>query len=757
MNIRNLLFVFISAISFNSILATEYYFSNSGDDSNNGLSPVYPMKSLSKLNSLMFKLRPGDAVLFERGNIFYGQININASGDENNPIVFGAYGNGRNPVISGSVPVNNWSIYKGNIYKSYVKSLVRDLFVNGERMTLARFPNSGYLRIDRPFKNPNTGFMDRDLNQANGYWDSSNVRIRTENWAYEHVFVSNFKNGSLTFSKPSYYSAKEDWGYYLDNCFDQLDMESEWYYDKYSNENNNLYLYAPNSSNPNTLNVQAGIFDCAFFSAIELTDIVIQDFEFQNQNIGGVYLAKKKSNVTINNCTFTGQNAYGIVIPSGSENISINNCRFYNINGKAIYILATNKTSATNNIFINIGMIPGYGTTGDAFPMSGVIIFGNNNRISGNYINMVGHNGINCIGTGNIIEKNILKNILMLLNDGGAIKCYGEQTNNCVWNNNFIFNVPGNLETTDNKNKVTIALGIYLDELANNMSILNNTITGSGSAAIGTNAGFDNIFKFNNCLDNAIGATFYQNKILCKNNTFENNFLFCNNEDQIAILNQSYYKSNVPGIFDNNHYYNSFFYNIFWNMENNIVRDMNIDGWRKFVRSDENSVQIDDKSTVSSKLFCNMSNDSATIILNQGINYKDKNLNNVYASISLQPWTSQILFADSKIDNFPEINIAGGPLIFNLNIIKRSDPLWFNITGNNLLDQITVTAPSGFLISFRNDIDFTNSLTFYPENGIADRIVYAIFDPSENMKYYDFITVESENVSSKIKITGVTN
>lgn len=163
--LRNLLFIIISVLGYNSLFATDYYFLNSGEDSNNGLSPVYPMKSVSKLNSLMFKLKPGDAVLFERGSIFYGQININASGDGNNPNVFGAYGSGRNPVISGSVPLTNWSVYKGNIYNSDISGIVKNISVNGKQMILARYPNSGFLTIDRTLSNPKTGFTDNRLNQ----------------------------------------------------------------------------------------------------------------------------------------------------------------------------------------------------------------------------------------------------------------------------------------------------------------------------------------------------------------------------------------------------------------------------------------------------------------------------------------------------------------------------------------------------------------------------------------------------------------
>jgi len=702
----------------------------------------------------MYLLKPGDVVLFERGSIFYGQVVINASGDDSNPITFGAYGKGKNPIISGSIPLKNWSVYKGNIYNAFVNSEIRNFFVNGEQMTLARYPNSGYLRIDAPYSEANKGFTDKELDQPDGYWDGSNVRIRTENWAYEHVPIQSFKNRSVTFSKPLYYTARKGWGYYLDNNINQIDMEKEWFYDK-NNKNENLYFYAPNGKDPNQQNIQGTVSDCGFFTVKEMTNLVIQDLEFRNQFIAGIYFANAQTKVRINNCTFRSQNELGIYFPGESKNIVINNCRFYNINGKALYLINTKNSVISDNIFQNTGMIPGYGSTGDAFPMSAVLAFGNQINISGNYINGVGHNGINCMGPGNIIEKNVVKNTLMLLNDGGAFKCYGEFSNTSEWKNNFIYNVRGNLESTDNYNDLKIALGFYLDELSNNMIISNNTITGCGLAGMGTNSGFNNTFEFNTCYSNSIGATFYQNKILCRDNKFNNNILFGTNEDMSAILINSVYRSSIPGTFDNNLYLNPFSNNIFQVMENNIISEYNFEKWKRFVKSDAGSNVIVNQDLTNSKLFSNMSDDSLKIILSSEFNYVDLNNNSVIGSVTINPWSSVILTADKDISNQPEMNIAGGPLDFNSESESSpAYPLWFNIMGNNLQNPILITAPDGFEISLKDDSEYSNSISLNPEIGSVDKMIFVKFVPYESKRYYDFISVKSGNTENKIKVTG---
>jgi hypothetical protein len=78
---------------------TDYHFSNTGEDTNDG-NAANPFKTISKLNSL--SLVPGDKILFKKGDTFIGQIVVANSGIENLPIVFDSYGDGNLPILSGS-------------------------------------------------------------------------------------------------------------------------------------------------------------------------------------------------------------------------------------------------------------------------------------------------------------------------------------------------------------------------------------------------------------------------------------------------------------------------------------------------------------------------------------------------------------------------------------------------------------------------------------------------------------------------------
>jgi len=101
--------------------ATIYYVSATGSDANSGTSTSTPWCSLTKLNN--FTPKPGDQILFKRGDTWHGTIIVKASGTNSSPIVYGAWGDGINPVISGFVTLSGWNNEGNGIYS---KTLTAD-------------------------------------------------------------------------------------------------------------------------------------------------------------------------------------------------------------------------------------------------------------------------------------------------------------------------------------------------------------------------------------------------------------------------------------------------------------------------------------------------------------------------------------------------------------------------------------------------------------------------------------------------------
>ena len=77
-----------------SVSGKTYYVSSSGKSSNNGLSASSPKDSYASVRDL---LKEGDAVLFNRGDIFRGQLVLKSG------VTYGAYGEGIKPRFYGSV------------------------------------------------------------------------------------------------------------------------------------------------------------------------------------------------------------------------------------------------------------------------------------------------------------------------------------------------------------------------------------------------------------------------------------------------------------------------------------------------------------------------------------------------------------------------------------------------------------------------------------------------------------------------------
>lgn len=104
------LFILNIILSLSIFGQTTYYISNSlGNDQNNGKSQDKPIKTLNKLASIKFF--PGDKILFKSDDIWFNStLEINDSGNKNNPILFSSYGSGDKPIISSRSLLENWQL-----------------------------------------------------------------------------------------------------------------------------------------------------------------------------------------------------------------------------------------------------------------------------------------------------------------------------------------------------------------------------------------------------------------------------------------------------------------------------------------------------------------------------------------------------------------------------------------------------------------------------------------------------------------------
>jgi Right handed beta helix region len=540
--------------------ATVYYVAPNGNDANNGTSSSTPWRTIARVNQSTYALQPGDQILFKSGGTYRGQLIVGSDGTSSQPIRVGAYGSGDAPILSGSELVTNWTVHQGNIWKANAPAGMKHLYVNGALQTIARYPNTGWLRNDQGGP---TSIYDNALSQANGYWNGAEVVVRSSNWSYDVATITNYTSKTLTFPTIYYDLTTYDWGYFLRNKLSELDMAGEYYFDPISGQ---VYLWAPANANPNTLTIEASAHDigCAVFYPY----VVVEDLAFKHYRVVGLRL-DNVHHCIVRSCTFS--DLFAAIGTYGNSNLLEANTitRTY---GNAVMILDDN-TTFQDNVMTDISMVPGLGESNWGY--IGVRAYGMGNKVLRNTLNTIGYIGINVYDDA-LVENNYVENALALLNDGCAIGF--DESDGCIIRDNIIVGVQGNLESSAPNSPVyhPFAHGIYSGNLSvRYTSVINNTVAdcrGSGLHLDHTmlsegNVVSDNVF-FNN--ETQISISDFSNNwgpgavapyyVPQYEQTFSGNVFFSLRADQLCMLQYHVYSPQWTdfGDYSNNYYYNPY-------------------------------------------------------------------------------------------------------------------------------------------------------------------------------------------------------
>src|ERR1035437_8834850 len=213
--------------------ATNYYFSVTGNDANNGTSTSTPWQTVSKFNSVSgyTQKNPGDSLLFKRGDTFYGSLRIGSSGSSGSPIVIGAYGTGSKPVITGFTTVSAWTNLGSNIWESIaaVSTLAtcNMVTINGVNTPMGRYPNTGYLTFQ---SHSGTTSITSSSLTGTPNWTGAALVVRTNQFILDRTIITSQSGGTLTYSPALAYTPTDGFGYFIQNDSRTLDTANDWYY-----------------------------------------------------------------------------------------------------------------------------------------------------------------------------------------------------------------------------------------------------------------------------------------------------------------------------------------------------------------------------------------------------------------------------------------------------------------------------------------------------------------------------------------------
>ncbi|MFT4304919.1 MAG: LamG-like jellyroll fold domain-containing protein, partial [Candidatus Woesearchaeota archaeon] len=582
----------------------KYYVDNiQGNDNNNGLTPETAWKTLTKVSNTNFN--PGDKILLKRGQTFYDEtLIVSSSGSTSHPITYGAYGEGEKPIINPSTQISGFELHEGNIYKTNIDvGLNFDyVFVGNERIDIARHPNNNYLFPSQEADNRISLFDHGEFSPEQLI--GANIHLRSEPW---HLDVRKIVDYDVSSNKISLNSEihqnsqsniQPRDGYFLSNKYWMLDQPGEWYYDSETGE---LYIWSPNSLNPDTLGVRITINNYGM-NAHTKENINIKNLTFKKTNKYGLYFYRTQG-INIDNILVkeSGNDAVFFYSKYSHSDIfsSITNSYFLNSSRDGIRVSNHNNVYLINNTIINsaLNSLPVKGYAG-LFINSDNVLAENNDILNSNYI------GIRYSGNNITLRKNYINNSCMILADCGGIYTSGESTNYVTIENNIIENTLSNFTGT----RITSNKGIYLDDKSLNTTIRNNVILNSHRNSIFLhnsryNTIYNNLaFKSEIPLRYGEGHPMYPEITsgYLNGNNIINNIFISTNPNYETIRQQSYFDLIDFGFQDNNYYYSypeHRFLNFRENTKNSslyINRVYTLNEWRNFKNEDHNSVNIND-------------------------------------------------------------------------------------------------------------------------------------------------------------------
>jgi hypothetical protein len=384
-----------------------------------------------------------------------------------------------------------------------------ELFFKGKRMTPARWPNSGWLRIadvpqtgerrlneglDREKRfdgvpvGRHYGRIKYDGNRAT-LWSAENEIYLHGYWtwdwsdSYQKVKSIDTTKHEITIQEPHHhYGYTKNQRYYFLNILEELDSPGEWYLDR---ANGLLYFWPPEPISEGSVSVS--LLNEPLVSMDSTAFVSVIGFTFEQSRSHGIVLTGGSNNL-IAGCTFRNLGDDALVIDGGREN-GVQSCDLYDLSLGAIRLSGGDRKSLVpgNNFALNnhIHHYSSWVRTGQY----AIVVDGVGQRVSHNLIHDAPHEAIYLKGNDHLIEYNEIYRVCQETGDAGALHTGRDWT----WRGNVIrYNYFHHLLGPG----LHGVMAVYLDDWASGFTVFGNVFYRSGrSAMIG--GGRDNTIENN--------------------------------------------------------------------------------------------------------------------------------------------------------------------------------------------------------------------------------------------------------------------
>ena len=332
----------LAAFVVHSVAAGEFHVSPKGNDSSSG-TLAKPFLTLQRAQAAARTLAGRDAVtvLVHEGTYYLPATLIFSaedSGSKAAPVVYQAYQN-EQAVISGGVRLKNlkWETFQNGILKAKVPTgfASDQLFVNGERQPLARYPNfdpnerhfNGWAkdaispaRAAR-WKDPTGGFI-HALHSAE--WGGMHYVITGKSDDNKITYEGGWQN-----NRPMGMHDRR----FVENIFEELDAPGEWFLDA---KNGLLYFYPPAGLDLAKATIEAvRLKHLIEFSGTEQSPVrfvSVRGLTFRHA--ARTFMENKEPLVRSDWTTYRG----GALFLNGTEDCAIENCFLDQVGGNAVFV-----------------------------------------------------------------------------------------------------------------------------------------------------------------------------------------------------------------------------------------------------------------------------------------------------------------------------------------------------------------------------------------------------------------------------------
>lgn len=453
------------------------------------------------------------------------------------------------PILSCANSLNGWQLVNGtqSIYKLKTDAGVGQVFLNGQFLRRARYPEYGFLSAgadgppeDRPYSTLITTESDAAF-FAKKNLENATVTIRNIDFYFSSAVVGSFNSKTKSIiTNPTplqpnecsetalspydsskskcgfWYPTLTGWGYFLENKLWMMTENSgqpgSWVFDAPSST---LYVWMPDSSHPEkatNLQIAYDNADCLWIA--DSPQLTIQGLQILNSGRNGVSIIRspglRLNQVTVKNVYKAGISALN------SDPLLIDQSTISNTGSDGI-VQATSDENVThqpttieNNTITNIGTAAGFRKVRAGIYVSGNLSNSQNTaRIRNNFLSQLAYDGIYG-GYNVIIEHNTVEKFCLYLDDCGGIYVTGRsiskmQKTNITISENMVSTATAYMGGKPAQRGRFSVAGIYLDDFSHGVLVRKNSVNATDVGFFGHNFR-NNVIKENIFADSNFSA-----------------------------------------------------------------------------------------------------------------------------------------------------------------------------------------------------------------------------------------------------------